>query len=114
MKRSRSALRTTIAELPVKFVEYRMFGSEVITSASSRFAARDWRRIWWRRLSAGLGAYDMDGLEPLLERRDHLGIAALRGGAVDRVLGHRRRRDRDRCGLDGRWGLEHRRRALDS
>src|SRR5258708_12952777 len=72
MKYTGSAVSTTIAELPVKLVRYRILGSDVTTSASSPREASCSRTAWWRRLSAGLGACDMDGVEPLLKDRDHL------------------------------------------
>src|SRR6476660_4941629 len=99
MKNSWSAVRTTIAALPVKFVRYRMLGNDVTMSASSRCAASDWRTIWWRRLRAAVGAYDMNGLEPLLERRDHLHVLRLRGAAVGRLL--------DGCQHEGYWCDRH-------
>ena len=52
MKNSCSAVRTTIAELPVKLVRYRMFGSDVMTSASSPREASSLLTMWWRRLRA--------------------------------------------------------------
>src|SRR5437667_12669595 len=70
MKWTWSAVSTTIAELPVKLVRYRMFGSDVTTSASSPRAAIAARTASCRRLSVRLGADDMDGVEEALERRD--------------------------------------------
>src|SRR5229473_1709407 len=106
MKYTRSAVSTTIAELPVKLVRYRILGSDVTTSASSPREASCSRTAWWRRLSAGLGACDMDGVEPLLEDHDHLpGLFPPGGifesfsgvGALDRYgLHQRHRRDRRR------------------
>src|SRR5580704_4466702 len=68
MKCRRSAVSTTVAALPVKLVRYRMFGSEVTTSASRERAAQASRTFWWRRLSASAGACYMDGGEPRFQR----------------------------------------------
>src|ERR1700730_17150883 len=68
MKCKRSAVSTTIAALPVKLVRYRMFGSDVTTSASRDRAAQASRTIWWRRLSASAVACDMDRGTPRFQR----------------------------------------------
>ncbi len=63
-----------------------MLGSEVTTSASRPRDASSRRTVWWRRLSARLGACDMDGVEPLLENRDQLRrlLGSLRWPAPER------------------------------
>src|ERR1700722_12513073 len=116
MKCRRSAVSTTVAALPAKLVRYRMFGSEVTTSASRERAAQAARTVWWRRLSASDGACDMDGGEPRFEcgqRADDVHVLVLadrpgpaRGRDLDvvqlvYVLRDRVRRDRvrgDRAG----------------
>src|SRR5438874_4719981 len=104
MKWTRSAVSTAIAELPVKLVKYRMFGSDVTTSASSPRAAIAARTASCRRLSVLLGADDMDGVEEALERRDgQQGSIAKRIGTDNRLGDNRpwrgngdRRRSGDR------------------
>ncbi len=59
----RSGVSTAIAELPVKFVRYRMLDRDVTTSASTPAPARVTDGVV-RRLSAALGACDMDGVQP--------------------------------------------------
>src|SRR4249920_2173607 len=71
MKKSRSAVRTTIAPLPVKLVRYRMFESDVTTRASRPRDVSSLRTFCWRALRARLGACDMNGVDPLFEGADH-------------------------------------------
>src|SRR4051794_35458143 len=57
MKASRSCSTTATAALPPKFVRYAMFGSEVMTSASSDSPPMAWR-IWsCRRWRTSVGAW---------------------------------------------------------
>src|SRR5579862_6717486 len=70
MKWTRSAVITTIAELPVKLVRYRMLGSDVTTSASRSRTAIAVRIASCRRSSALLDAKAMGGVEESLERPD--------------------------------------------
>src|SRR5207244_6410762 len=118
MNAMRSAVTTTIAELPPKFVRYRMFGSAVTTTASSASTAAAVLSARRRQLIVSLGACDMDGPEPLLERLDRACVAR-----VDRILDHfrerghrrrngdceRRRGDRRRTGDRGRRRGDRRR-----
>src|SRR5215471_13836459 len=67
MKWTPSGVNTTMAELPVKLVKYRIFGSDVTTSASSPRAAQSSRTARCRRLSASVGACDMDIVQPALQ-----------------------------------------------
>ncbi len=69
-KSRRSAVTTTIAELPEKLVRYRMFGRAITTSASSWSSIRRWRTDCRRALRAAVGACAMDRGEKSLQR-DH-------------------------------------------
>src|SRR5438477_7092251 len=79
MKWTTSGVTTSIAELPAKFVRYRMFEREVTISASTFARAHASRTASCRRLSAALGACDMDGGQKLFESGDSgFGVCALR------------------------------------
>ena len=71
MKYRASLVMTTIPALPAKFVRYSTLAREVTMSPSTPSAARRARRASWRRLSAALGANDMDGGEETLKRAKH-------------------------------------------
>src|SRR3954465_10056964 len=99
MKWMRSAVTTAIAALPVKLVKYRMLDRVVTIRASTPARAHAARTASCRRLSAGLGACDMDRCEQLLEGSD-------RGECVRTFFvhcpiefdrGHFRDRDRSHC-----------------
>src|SRR5205823_12122165 len=57
-------------ELPAKLVRYRMFDRDVTIRASTPARADAARTASCRRLSAALGACDMDGGQELFERGD--------------------------------------------
>ena len=94
MKWRRSPVTMAIAALPEKFVRYRMFDRVVTISASTPARLHAARTASWRRLSAALGACDMDGGQHPLESGDSgerskarllgCGIHDDRGSVVDR------------------------------
>src|SRR6267143_1136245 len=92
MKCTRSGVSTAVAELPVKFVRYRMFDRDVTMSASTAMRAQALRTASCRSLSAALGACDMDCGQELFEGSDS-------GGCVGMFLFDRGFDDR---GFDGR------------
>src|SRR5215831_4317740 len=86
MKCTRSDVTTAIAALPEKFVRYKMFERVVTMSASTPSRAQLARTASWRRLSAALGAYDMNRRQQLFERCEcgsSAGSLLLRGGIDD-------------------------------
>src|SRR5438477_8680590 len=102
MKWTTSGVTTSIAELPAKFVRYRMFEREVTISASTEARAQASRTASCRRLSAALGACDMDGGQELFEGFDSSG----------RTFNFRIRLGRNRLGRGGR-GRRRRRGRMD-
>src|SRR5450759_3911903 len=97
MNQTLSGVRTRMPALPVKLVRKRTFDSDVTTSASSPRAAIAIRTVCNRGLSAALGAYDMDGIQPLFKGTDlpqSPGLHAI----VCCHAGHFRERTH-RCGL---------------
>src|SRR5437764_42777 len=70
MNCTRSGVSTTIPALPEKFVRYNTFDRDVTISASTEARAQASRRASCRRLSAALGACDMDGGQELFEGLD--------------------------------------------
>src|SRR3954469_17924869 len=80
-----------------------MFGSDEITSASSRRDVSSFLTICWRWLRAGLGARDMNGLDPLLEDGDRLNALRSLRSVVRRFLDVDRRDRRRGRGNDRLW-----------
>src|SRR5438876_2856426 len=93
MNCTRSGVTTAIAALPLKFVRYSTFDRDVTISASTEARAQASRTASCRRLSAALGACDMDGGQELFEGLDG-GFRA--GNFWIRLRRGRRRRRRGR------------------
>src|ERR1043166_677831 len=70
MNRRLSGVTMAMAELPEKFVRYRMFERDVTISASTFERTHAARTASCRRLSVALGAGDMDGVQEFLKSGD--------------------------------------------
>src|SRR3990172_8038789 len=103
MNQTLPGVRTRMPALPAKLVRKRTFDRDVTTSASSPRTAIAVRTVCNRGLSAALGAYDMDGVQPLFEGGDLPQLAGLHA-IVCCHMRHFLERTR-RCGLGWSRGL---------